>query len=250
MNGNNKKDLKAFVRYDGSGRVVAGSLILRRKKPKVGKWTEIQGYECCTDHTLTTTVATDLSALPVKMRFYCGGTLGSELLSSTGWTSTGWTGSYAAGFTHTTGNTTALSNTLAAVVGKKYVVSVTLSGAGSVGSVAVVFGGVSTTISTTGTTTINVTATGTGNLTVTPTSTFVRTVVVSIKEAASLVLTLTSTQSTATTVANLVTALNSTYPVLGTFSTTGGTNLTLVMTDLQKQAICSGEKTLSMTVTS
>lgn len=249
MNGNNKKDLKAFVRYDGSGRVVAGSLILRRKKPKVGKWTEIQGYECCTDHTLTTTVATNLSALPVKMRFYCGGTLGSELLSSTGWTSTGWTGSYGAGWTHTTGNTNVLSNTLAAAIGKTYVVSVTLSGAGAVGSVTVVFGGVSTTISTTGTTTINVTATGTGNLTVTPTSTFVRTVVVSIKEAASLVLTLTSTQSTATTVANLVTALNSTYPVLGTFSTTGGTNLTLVMTDAQKQAICSESKSISFTVT-
>jgi hypothetical protein len=43
----NKRDLKAFVRYDGSGRVVAGSLILRRQKPKVGKWTEIQGYKCC-----------------------------------------------------------------------------------------------------------------------------------------------------------------------------------------------------------
>jgi len=43
----NKRDLKAFVRYDGSGRVVAGSLILRRQKPKVGKWKEIQGYQCC-----------------------------------------------------------------------------------------------------------------------------------------------------------------------------------------------------------
>lgn len=45
--GSNKRDLKAYVRYDGSGRVVAGSLILRRSKPKVGKWTEIQGYACC-----------------------------------------------------------------------------------------------------------------------------------------------------------------------------------------------------------
>lgn len=43
----NKKDLKAFVRFDGSGRIVAGSLILRKKKPKVGKWHEIQAYECC-----------------------------------------------------------------------------------------------------------------------------------------------------------------------------------------------------------
>jgi len=45
--GSNKRDLKAYVRYDGSGRVVAGSLVLRRQKPKVGKWKEIQGYQCC-----------------------------------------------------------------------------------------------------------------------------------------------------------------------------------------------------------
>ena len=43
----NKRDLKAYARYDGSGRIVGGSLILRRKKPKVGKWVEVQGYQCC-----------------------------------------------------------------------------------------------------------------------------------------------------------------------------------------------------------
>lgn len=53
--GSNKKDLRAYVRIDGSGRVVAGSLVLRRKKPKVGKWMEIQTYECCDDITTTTT---------------------------------------------------------------------------------------------------------------------------------------------------------------------------------------------------
>ena len=48
----NKKDLKGFVRFDGSGRVVSGSLILRKSKPKVGKWQEVIGYECCnTDQT-------------------------------------------------------------------------------------------------------------------------------------------------------------------------------------------------------
>jgi hypothetical protein len=54
-----KRPLKAFVRFDGSGRIVAGSLILRRKKPKVGKWVEIPAYECCnlTSTTTTTTVA-------------------------------------------------------------------------------------------------------------------------------------------------------------------------------------------------
>ena len=43
----NKKDLKAFVRYDGTGRVISGSLILQRNKPKVGNWNEVQAYECC-----------------------------------------------------------------------------------------------------------------------------------------------------------------------------------------------------------
>ena len=42
---NNK--LKAYVRYDGTGRVIAGSLILQRFKPKVGNWQEIDAYECC-----------------------------------------------------------------------------------------------------------------------------------------------------------------------------------------------------------
>ena len=44
---NSKKDLKAFVRIDGTGRVVAGTLVLRRTKPKVGKWKEISAWECC-----------------------------------------------------------------------------------------------------------------------------------------------------------------------------------------------------------
>jgi len=50
-----KKDLKAFVRIDGQGRVVAGSLILRQNKPKVGKWREIPAFECCNPTTTTTT---------------------------------------------------------------------------------------------------------------------------------------------------------------------------------------------------
>lgn len=51
----NKRALKAFVRFDGSGRIVAGSLILRQNKPKVGKWQEIVAYECCNFTTTTTT---------------------------------------------------------------------------------------------------------------------------------------------------------------------------------------------------
>lgn len=69
----NKKDLKGFVRYDGSGRVVAGSLILRKQKPKVGKWKEITTYECCNDVTITTTVVNSVMTL-VKLRLFCNGT--------------------------------------------------------------------------------------------------------------------------------------------------------------------------------
>ena len=47
---NNK--LKAYVRYDGTGRVIAGSLILQRFKPKVGNWKEIPANECCNPEPL------------------------------------------------------------------------------------------------------------------------------------------------------------------------------------------------------
>ena len=43
----NKRDLKAYVRFDGTGRIVPGSLVLRRNEPKVGNWQEIAAYECC-----------------------------------------------------------------------------------------------------------------------------------------------------------------------------------------------------------
>jgi len=51
-----KRPLKAYVRFDGTGRIVPSSLILRRKKPKVGNWIEIPAYECCNTTTSTTTV--------------------------------------------------------------------------------------------------------------------------------------------------------------------------------------------------
>ena len=43
----NKRDLKAYSRFDGTGRIVPGSTVLRRIKPKNGNWIEVQAYECC-----------------------------------------------------------------------------------------------------------------------------------------------------------------------------------------------------------
>jgi len=68
---NTNRPLKAYVRFDGTGRIVPSSLILRRKKPKVGKWVEIPAYECCnyvptstTTTSSTSTTSTTTTAAP------------------------------------------------------------------------------------------------------------------------------------------------------------------------------------------
>lgn len=43
----NKRILKAYERYDYNGKVVPGSLVLRDRIPKNGKWKEVQTYQCC-----------------------------------------------------------------------------------------------------------------------------------------------------------------------------------------------------------
>lgn len=48
------KKLRAFVRYDNSGRILPGVLILAKKAPKSGTWVEIPAYLCCTTTTTTT----------------------------------------------------------------------------------------------------------------------------------------------------------------------------------------------------
>ena len=69
----NKRDLKAYSRFDGTGRIVPGSTVLRRQKPKVGNWKEIPAYECCNDVTLTFDMP-DVSINDVTLRLFCSGT--------------------------------------------------------------------------------------------------------------------------------------------------------------------------------
>ena len=54
---NNNNKLKAFVRFDGSGRIISSSLIVQAFKPRVGNWQEIDAKECC-NYTTTTTSTT------------------------------------------------------------------------------------------------------------------------------------------------------------------------------------------------
>jgi hypothetical protein len=53
----NRKDLKAYIRFDVQGRAIAGSMIWRKKKP-AGRFKELidpASYGCCTPTTTTTT---------------------------------------------------------------------------------------------------------------------------------------------------------------------------------------------------
>lgn len=52
------RELKAFVRLDGAGRKIGGSLVYRKNKPKVGNWVQVQAYECCDPYYTTTTTTT------------------------------------------------------------------------------------------------------------------------------------------------------------------------------------------------
>ena len=53
----NQRLLKAYARFDGSGRVVPSSTIFRKSMPKVGKWKEVQEYLCCNGVELFATAA-------------------------------------------------------------------------------------------------------------------------------------------------------------------------------------------------
>ena len=64
----NKRDLKAYSRFDGTGRIVPGSTVLRRQKPKVGNWKEVQAYECCNVAQVPVLVNTETVSFPAA---YC-----------------------------------------------------------------------------------------------------------------------------------------------------------------------------------
>jgi len=58
----NKRLLKAYLRLDGSLRVVPSSLILRQNMPKIGHWVEVPAYECCNPTTTTTSTGIPICA--------------------------------------------------------------------------------------------------------------------------------------------------------------------------------------------
>lgn len=55
----NQSKLKAWVRYDGTGRVISGGPIFQVNKPKVGNWKQIDANLCCNGGLTTTTTTTN-----------------------------------------------------------------------------------------------------------------------------------------------------------------------------------------------
>jgi len=53
-----KINKKAYLRYDGNGKVIPMSMVLRTSKPRVGNWKEIDATLCCSPSTTTTTTTT------------------------------------------------------------------------------------------------------------------------------------------------------------------------------------------------
>jgi hypothetical protein len=54
----NQSKLKAWVRYDGTGRVISGGPIFQVNKPKVGNWKQINANLCCNGNPSSTTTTT------------------------------------------------------------------------------------------------------------------------------------------------------------------------------------------------
>jgi hypothetical protein len=78
--------LKAFVRLDANERVVPSSLVLRKSKPKNGKWFEIPQNACCGTGG---TVVVDITALAlatdasVTIKLGCGSLFANSVAITT-----------------------------------------------------------------------------------------------------------------------------------------------------------------------
>lgn len=59
----NQSKLKAWVRYDGTGRVVTAGPIFQANKPKVGNWKQINSSLCCNPSGSTTTTTTTITTI-------------------------------------------------------------------------------------------------------------------------------------------------------------------------------------------
>ncbi len=82
----NKRILKAYERFDYNGKVVPGSLVLRDRIPKNGKWKEVQTYQCCNnDPCIYFTIEATEGNLDFHFNLTCANDDGPELTGTITW---------------------------------------------------------------------------------------------------------------------------------------------------------------------
>ena len=54
--------LQAWVKYDGSGRIVPGVLLVRKDQPAGKGWVALSAYLCCTTTSTTSTTSTSTTS--------------------------------------------------------------------------------------------------------------------------------------------------------------------------------------------
>lgn len=77
----NQRLLKAYARFDGSGRVVPSSTIFRKNMPKVGKWKEVQEYLCCNGVELFYTPE-EYPIIAPFVQLFCNGSIANNFYAS------------------------------------------------------------------------------------------------------------------------------------------------------------------------
>ena len=65
------RNLKAYARYDSSGRIIGGSTVLRLKKPK-GNYQQVTSYECCNTIISVSATPTGVFATTTTITVKCG----------------------------------------------------------------------------------------------------------------------------------------------------------------------------------
>lgn len=84
MANNQTPKLRAFVRIDGSGRVVPGAPIFQANKPKVGQWREIPLYYRGDGASSSTTTTSTTAAPQVSSQTTVAGFSGGGVCSDSG----------------------------------------------------------------------------------------------------------------------------------------------------------------------
>lgn len=152
-----------------------------------GSYNSSTGVLNLTGTTVNTAVFVDtLSTQNVRgIKSYIGSSLSdaapqTEQLGTYNWVSNGWTGSFAAGWTNTAGNTTALTLPVSANSGQLYQLYWNVAGQ-TTGSFTVSFGGITQSGITSSGNSGGVPATSTATYSITPTSDFNGTIIPSVK---------------------------------------------------------------------